>query len=131
MVLITLPHILILIILCKKIANMPLHTDNNRISKSDTKLIKSLSCFLFKQSYPQIVCNQHSQCDEVENQYGLADKAQTFKLQHNPPKRLSCNRLKSGLSELPPISESNVIQPITLPKISKLLQITSNIIIWQ
>ena len=106
---------------------MSLHIDSTRNSKSDTTSIKLLSCFLFKQSYPQIICNQCSQYDTVENQYGLANENQKFKLIHHPPRRLLYNRLKSGLSEWPLFSESDVVQPITLPNTSKITSDCSKI----
>ena len=42
------------------------------------------------------------------------------KLQHDPPIRLLCNRLKSSLLEWPQFSISDVIQPIILPKTLKI-----------
>ena len=90
---------------------MSLHTDTTRISKSGTKPINLLSCFGFKQLYPQINCTQCSQCDDVENQYGLATEARKFKLLKTPPKRLICNCLNIGLSEWPQFSEMDVIPP--------------------
>lgn len=97
---------------------MSLHTDTTRITKYGIKPINSLSCFEFKQLHPQINCTQCSQCDEMENQYGLANAVRK-KLLHKTPRRCICNRLKSGLSEWPPFSESDVIQPNNLPLTSK------------
>ena len=99
---------------------MSLHTDSTRISKSGTKPINLLSCFGFKQLYPQINCTQCSQCDDVEYQYGLATEARKIKLLENPPRRFKRNRLKIGLSEWPPFSESDVIQLNNLPLTSKI-----------
>ena len=85
---------------------------STRTPQSEGTPFRLMSCFFFKKSYPQIACLQCSQCDQLEIEYNLANGGKITKLRDKPPKRLWCNRMKEGLSEWQPFSESDVYNQI-------------------